>query len=281
MATTGSYASLLGLPTIPTTLPATGGTAATISGTLPVAQVSGALAAAGGSASNLTVSGTLAGAVVRSGTTTGGVLVSPTITTPTGITASDVGALSGTGGTITGNVTGNGTSWELPNQVAANSARIVTKGLADGLYMPVGKVLTAARTSGLTITNNTTLADDAFLTFASVPVGTYKVEIFLQEYNNDGTTGGFKWALASSGTISAGSQVIVMYYGTIVGVAGISSLVSGESIAPWGNATYLRQYVGTISVTSPGDLRFQWAQAVSGTGFTRLNYGYMIVTKLN
>lgn len=48
VATTGSYGSLLGLPAIPTTLPATGGTAATITGTIPIAQVSGAATAAQG-----------------------------------------------------------------------------------------------------------------------------------------------------------------------------------------------------------------------------------------
>ncbi|GEM_PF-5986298 len=109
VAYTGAYSALTGLPTIPTNTNqltngsgyiSSSGTASTISGTIPLQKVSGALAANGGTATGLTLtgvtnaSGTISGNYIRSGTTTAGVYQGPVINSPTGITASDVGAYS-------------------------------------------------------------------------------------------------------------------------------------------------------------------------------------------
>ena len=145
VATSGSYASLIGLPTIPTnTTQLTNGSGfITASGSTAYAASAGTAAALSGTIASTHVTGLSAVATTGS---FGSLLSRPTTLAGYGITDSVVisgGTVSNLtlagSSNITGSLIANGTSNTMPNQtLSGGSTSVLTQGLADQRYLQSG-----------------------------------------------------------------------------------------------------------------------------------------------
>jgi hypothetical protein len=141
------------------------------------------------------------------------------------------------------------------------SANVLLQAAADARYGPAFFAYKAANTSR---NNTTTLAADPDLTFASVPVGAYEVELSLQVFDNNNH--GLAWDIAGTATMSSLGRALLLpdVASATASISVISNgILTGQSIAPWSNATRNARYIGLISVTVAGSIEFRWAQQTS------------------
>jgi hypothetical protein len=141
------------------------------------------------------------------------------------------------------------------------SANVLLQAAADARY---GPTLFAYKAANTPRNSTTTLAADPDLALANVPVGVYEVALSLQVYDN--SNHGFLWDIAGTATMSSlGRALLLPDLGSgNLGISAISNgILSGQSIAPWANATQTARYIGLISVTVAGSIEFRWAQQTS------------------
>lgn len=128
----------------------------------------------------------------------------------------------------------------------------------------------------------TVLADDPHMVIADVPVGRYKVELSFQTYDN--SLAGFKWAIGGTATASTTSRArgaTIASWNTGIWGA-VNTPLTGESVAPWPNATRVPYLIFEMNVTAAGSIAFQWAQHTSNAANTTLWEGSFIrLEKIN
>lgn len=151
--------------------------------------------------------------------------------------ASDIGALSASGGTISGNLT-----------VSGNLS-----------VTGVGRTLFARKTSDQSVTSSTTLANDSQLLLPTVASATYT--LFLMCIFSGGTTGDIKF----DWTVPSGT---VLRWSDQTGASGLNSDVDVYS-APGGSTQVAFQIWATVVTSSTaGNVQFRWAQNTSDTTAT-------------
>lgn len=177
--------------------------------------------------------------------------------------------------TFTGNVTMNGTSNTAPNQTAASSSSIMTRGLGDTRYG--GLKYTAYKSSSTTRVSDATLSDDPHLVLSGVETGFYRVEFFGRFFTSSATPGLKLKLNLGSGTSASNPRGMTIKSGAAV--AANSNILSELTYTD--NGVIVVTIEGWLDVTSTASLAVQWSQNTSSVDSTLLSGGWLILTKLN
>jgi hypothetical protein len=155
---------------------------------------------------------------------------------------------------------------------------LTTTGDSFGPGMTIGRYVTLQEARSSTIV----LADDTYLTIASIPAGKYAVSLLVQVQGSITTTQGFQWGFRAAGGAIGGWVATSVMNNTLAAYALATSFATVPQYTNINTSTTDFLLVnGYFSTGSPGAFAFQWCQRSSSANATLINSGgYMTVTRV-